>query len=233
MKKYSNLILIVLMVFTAYLPAKDKEEKRTAPNYKQIEKAIKKKSSNLYYSKLMERFEDADPSMTLEEKRHLYYGYIFQDSYSAYGEVKKMTKANELMNKRKMKDSDMQKVIDLTDKVLEEDPLYIRALEYQLYMYSAMDMEDTFEYEKVLTKLRIIVSAISSSGDGLSKKTAFYVIRVPDEYFMLTVLGYEFGGSQSLIEHFDYLEVEKNDDKVEGLYFDISPSLNSLENLFK
>jgi len=38
---------------------------------------------------------------------------------------------------------------------------------------------------------------------------------------------------QSLIEHYDYLTVAKNDAKIEGLYFDVSPCLNSMSNMFK
>jgi hypothetical protein len=234
MKKYINLMLLTFILSIGFnvVPA-SKKEKKTPPDYDRIEKAVKSKKSEFYYPKLLERFKDADPSMTLEEKRHLYYGYIFQKEYTSFSSNDYMYEARELLQKKNLKTKNMQKVIELTDAALEDDPLLIRAMEYQLYMYDGMGMQDSFEFEKVMTKLGIIINAIMSSGDGLSKKSALYVIRVPDEYFMISVLGYEFGGAQSLIDHYDYLQLAENNDKVKGLYFDISPSLKHMSKMFE
>jgi hypothetical protein len=61
-----------------------------------------------------------------------------------------------------------------------------------------------------------------------------FVIRVSDEYSMLDVLGFESVDNQSMLENkFDYIQVGENEYGLEGLYFDISPSLNHLEKLFK
>ena len=65
------------------------------------------------------------------------------------------------------------------------------------------------------------------------KKEAFYVIYTSHEYDLLNILGFQFGGSQSLIEHYDYLTLAENEAKIEGLYFDVSPCLNSMSKMFK
>jgi len=45
---------------------------------------------------------------------------------------------------------------------------------------------------------------------------------------LLDILGFQFGGSQSLIGHYDYLTVQPNEADIEGVYFDVSPCLGSL-----
>jgi len=51
-------------------------------NYKKIEKNILKKKSPFFYTHLLKRFTDGDTLFNLDEKRHLYYGYIFQPEYN-------------------------------------------------------------------------------------------------------------------------------------------------------
>lgn len=46
------------------------------------------------------------------------------------------------------------------------------------------------------------------------------------------MLGYKFGDSKKLIEHYDYLAVANNEDGIDGLYFDVSHFLNSLSKIF-
>ena len=227
MKRFFPLFLSSIF-FVFSLTARD--SKPVPVNYKKIKKEISKKSSEFYYPKLMERYLDGDPSLTLEEKRHLYYGYIYQPGYAGGLSITNEY-LMELLDNEDPDDSVLNQIISSCDSILEKDPFNVRALNYQLMSYDAL--EDQFGYEKVLTKLKVIVHAILSSGDGLKKKSAFYVIAVSDEYFIISVLGYEFGGRQSLIEHYDYLELAKNKDKIKGFYFDISPHLQALNDLFK
>ena len=227
MKKLYPLFLISIF-FVFSLSAQD--FKPEPVDYKKIKKEISKKSSDFYYPKLMERYLDGDPSLSIEEKRHLYYGYIYQPGYSGGSSISSEY-LRELLNTKDPDDSVLNQIIISCDSILVNDPFNVRALNYQLMSYDAL--EDQFGYEKVLAKLKVIVHAILSSGDGLKKKSAFYVIAIPEEYFILDVLGYEFGGGQSLIEHYDYLELAKNKDKIKGFYFDITPHLNALGDLFK
>jgi len=48
------------------------------------------------------------------------------------------------------------------------------------------------------------------------------VINTSDEYFLLSVFGFEFGGTQSLTRPCDYLELAENESGIEGLYFTLS-----------
>lgn len=201
------------------------------PDYNRIEKNIKMEKSNLFYKTLMNRFQEADSTMTLEEKRHLYYGYIFDENYSPYSRSSYRDSLRIVIQKEELDSLDLNKIIDYTNEMLLKNPFDLNAINYQLYSFEQLG--DYASFVKKMTQLRIIVEALMSSGNGKSKKEAFYVINTSHEYDLLNILGYQFGGSQSLIEHYDYLTISENKDKLAGLYFDVSPCLNSMKKMFK
>lgn len=201
------------------------------PKYDQIKKHIKKKSSNLFYDSLMNRYLRADSTMTLEEKRHLYYGYSFNKKYSPYSRSDYDDSLRVIMQRENHSQVEFNKIIQFGDSALSSNPFDLRALNYQLYALDQIGNKEIFD--KKVTQLRTIFDALISSGNGASKKEAFYVIYTTHEYDLLDVLGFTFGGHQSLIEHYDYLTVAENDAGIEGLYFDVSPCLNSMSKMFK
>ena len=115
--------------------------------------------------------------------------------------------------------------------MLLDNPFDLNAINYQLYSLEQMGNMSIFN--KRVIQLKTIIDALMSSGNGKNKKEAFYVIYTSHEYDLLNILGFQFGGSQSLIENYDYLTLAENEAKIEGLYFDISPCLNSMSKMFK
>ncbi|WP_162051865.1 DUF4919 domain-containing protein [Pontibacter pamirensis] len=201
------------------------------PDYKKIEKAIKVEGSNYYYSALMERYNRADTTMTLDEKRHLYYGYSFQPKYSPYDSPDFADSLRAVLQKDQHSDADLKRILKYGDLLLADNPFDLRAINYQLYALEKLEKQEAFR--KRLNQMNITIEALLSSGDGLKKESAFYVIYTTHEYDLLNILGFQFGGQQSLIEHYDYLKVAENPSQVEGMYFDVSPCLNSLNKMFK
>jgi hypothetical protein len=59
------------------------EDNFLKPDYEQIKSNIKNKQSELYYSKLWDRYQQGDSTLTIDEARHIYYGYIFNKDYSS------------------------------------------------------------------------------------------------------------------------------------------------------
>lgn len=196
------------------------------PNYADIEKNIALQGSNLFYSNLMARFNLADTTMSLEEKRHLYYGYTFHSNYSPYGSSTYRDSVSAIYRKDSLVADDYQLMIAFCDSMLQANPFDFQALGSKVYAYDQQG--DTTKAFENLKRMSFIVDAIVSSGDGVSKETAFYVIQTSHEYFLLDILGFQFGGSQSLIGHYDYLTVQPNEADIEGVYFDVSPCLGSL-----
>lgn len=201
------------------------------PDYKKIKKNIRDESSSLYYPLLMDRYDKGDTTMTLEEKRHLYFGYSFQPEYSPYGSSDYMDSLKTILSKDTLGTADHEKMIIFSDSILREYPFDLRVMSYRLYALEKQG--DMAAFNITRHKMDLLVDALLSSGNGLTKKDAFYVIFISHEYFLLNILGLPFGGKQSLIEHYDYLETGENPYGIEGLYFDISRCLDSLNKMFK
>lgn len=221
--------IILLFCFTLVFGYAQKREVQK-PNYKKIEKKIKKEGSDYYYPMLLDRFIKADTTLTLEQKRCLYYGYTFQSIYSPYGDTKFRDSISVVMKKEEMDISDYEKIIVFSDSALLENPFDLDALNYLLYCHDFL--QNSQELDKTIAKFRIVFEAILSSGSGETLKDPYYVISVDHEYMLLNIFGYH-SVSQSLIGTCDYLKLETNEDKIEGLYFDVTPSFNYLNNLFK
>jgi hypothetical protein len=100
---------------------------------------------------------------------------------------------------------------------LSENPFDLAVMSYSLYAND--QLKRVYDLKAVRVKANIVIDAILSSGDGLKKKTAFYVIDVSHEYQLIAILGYQFGGMQKLIEHYDYLELASNDQGIERVLF--------------
>lgn len=223
--------ILLIVLFINWINIYSQETKIEAPDYKKIESQITQKTSEFYYSKLVDKFNAADTTMTLEEKRHLYYGFTFQKKYSPYSRSKHSEALRTLIGKEKLSNEDYEEIIKLSDLILTDNPFDLRTLNYKTHCLKQLNKET--ELEKVIIKMNIIMDALMSSGDGISKETAFYVINTSNEYDLLNMLGFSFGGEQSLIEHYDYLKLDENQYNIPGFYFDVSPCLNYLNKDFK
>jgi len=228
MNKWNVLLLCFLFLSSIAFSQNTKFEK---PNYDKIEKEISKENSEFYYPKLLKRYLDSDTTLTIQEKRYLYYGYSFQEAYSPYGHSSFFDSIKVILKEENYSENNLTKVLKFSDSILIENPFNLNAINYQLY---ALDkLGNKLQFDNKINQMRIVIDALLSSGDGLKKKTAYYVIFTANEYDLLSILDFKFGGEQSLIEHYDYLTVAKNSQKIKGLYFDVSPCLNSLNKMFK
>ena len=228
MKKVIISIVTIFIISNSF----SQEIKFERPKYKKISKEIKKKKSKFYYKKLFDRYSNGDTTFNLNEKRHLYYGYSFQEKYSPYGSSTYTDSLTIFYEKDTLTEFDLKKIIKFSLLIIDEAPFDLRALNnlsYSYYRLGNIGLGNLYNYKSLL-----IVDAIMSSGDGISEKSAFYVIYISHEYDLLEALGFGFGGEQSLlISGFDYLTLQDNEFGIEGLYFEISRSLEHLNLMFK
>lgn len=201
------------------------------PDYKLIEKNIKRKNSGFYYPELVTRFNEGDKTLDLHEKVHLYFGFVFHENYRPYSESSVNTVMNNIPEQQMHQKASLEKIVFRTDSILSENPFNLDALNYALFALD--ELHDYVKFNRRLFQARSILEAILHTGDGLSIKTCYYVISPAHEYHVLRYLGYRFGGSQSLIGNCDRLSVESNADGIEGLYFDVTPCFNHLSSIFK
>tara|TARA_R110000868_G_scaffold11322_15_gene55361 strand:+ start:211 stop:903 length:693 start_codon:yes stop_codon:yes gene_type:complete len=202
----------------------------TAPDYKAIEKAVADEQGDFYYPNLNARFNDADSSLSLEELRHIYYGYIYESAYSPYSHSKYRSTIRELLGKDSLTQADYKTLNSYCDSSLADFPFDLDAMSYKIW--ALKNLSDSLAYEQILWKHNSIVDVLISSGDGISPERAFYVINTSHEYYLLGVFGFKFGNQQSLIGECDLLDLAENEFEIDGLYFNVSACLNHLNTMF-
>ena len=190
-------------------------------NFKKIKKEIRKKKSPYYYPVLYQRYLDLDTSLSVLEFRYLYYGYSFQDAYNPYGTPELRDSLISYLQREDPLQAEIEVSARIAAKLLRESSFrlretFIAAVSFELAGNEKMSAFYYFIFERQ-------VEAILSSGDGLTQETAFAVIYIPDEYEILEVLGFTFGGDQSLLHgNYDLLRLGANPYGVTELYFDVN-----------
>ena len=221
-------IYILLFTLCSCVLYPQEDSQFTKPDYTLIEKNVKDKKSTYYFKTLYDRFTKADSTMTMEEKRHLYYGYSFQEEYAPYSRSDAYKELNEILQKEELSKTDYEKILVLSEAILKVYPFSIRMKEYRIFSYKELAKYEEAERETI--QASIIIDAILSTGDGTSKDNSFYVINTMNEYELLNILGFEFGGEQRLVDGlYDYLTLNENSYNLKGFYFEVSRCLNSLK----
>ena len=219
--KKSSLLIVIFAAIALNINAQD--EFFNAPNYTQIEVNVKEQSSSYYYPNLLKKYFDANSEMTLEEARHLYYGYVFQTNYVPTDTSTYNNKLAITLSRGSFTPSDYAEILEYSNALLLQDPFNLRALNAKLLVLAQQN--DTEEYKKVAQQRSIVQNAIVSTGDGMTEKTAFYVIKVAHEYDILPFLGYTYGGEDKIIRgnKVNYLSLGDNRFGIERVYFNITP----------
>ncbi len=119
------------------------------PNYKKIEKEISREKSELFYPKLLQRFSISDSTMTLKEKRYLYYGYSFQENYSPYGHSGFGDSLKTVLQLEKHSEKELNKILRLSDSILAKNPFDLRVINYQLYALQKQNNTAGFDKKKI------------------------------------------------------------------------------------
>lgn len=216
-----NRYFLGVILILSTLSASSQQSTFKQPNYKKINKAINKESSSTFYPKLMQRFFENDTTLSPEQYHLLYYGYSLQPQYSPNTDPASADSLMTLIRKDQLAPAQYDLVIKYANATLAKKPFDMRYLDPLIYVYR-MQGNDALA-DKLEFKLGRIIETIFSTGDGLTKETAFHVISVAHEYDLLRALGFGNSGGQSLtIGQYDFLKVEENDYGIEGMYFNIS-----------
>ncbi|MCL1938203.1 MAG: DUF4919 domain-containing protein [Candidatus Azobacteroides sp.] len=203
------------------------EDNFVKPDYEQIKLDIEDDQSDFYYSKLWDRFQQGDSTMNLDEKRHLYYGYVFHKNYSPYASAYDAKQVDTILDKEEPSKEEWEKLVSLFDSALSVEPFNCTYLYYQSIAYDALNK--SVDADKNINKIRCIADALTSTGDGLLKETAIHVIAVYSEYNYL-FLNHLSMQSQSLANGgYDILYLKPNEDGLEELWFDVNQPLNHLD----
>jgi len=215
MKKLITLMaLLILSVAGA--------QETTSPDYSLIQKNIKDKNSSYYYKTLMERYSRADTTLTLNERRHLYYGFAFMPLKLDEAAIRSLEQQlKTALHTPNPSTTDMEAVVNYSGMLLEAFPFSITLKEYRTYCLKELGRYKEAATEKAQSEM--VIDAILSSGDGKTAQTAIHVIDPSNEYEMVSLMGFETLDDEYRVnDKFDYLTLNKNAYNLPGLYFDAS-----------
>jgi hypothetical protein len=200
----------------------------TIVNRDEVKKALSGDSAVTSYAKLTDRFNAFDTTMSLNDYRMLYYGFVFQDAYSSNPAEKKKEIVEALGAKR------FDEANKLCDGVLSKYPVSLAGNYYKgVALYRGHP--DSPDYLQYKARFDNLIRAIFSSGDGLTCETGLRVISVSDEYIVIySFLKTDNFYGQSLIDHCDLLKIKSSVNwPRKEIYFDASEILKKEADLFK
>ncbi|MCW3170748.1 DUF4919 domain-containing protein [Chryseobacterium sp. 09-1422] len=143
---------------------------------------VQNENSNLYYEKLMYKFKFDPNSMSDDEVKNLYYGKQFSKYKTSYFDK------DYLDFRKSLAQRNLKKAIVYGEKYLEKDPTNSEVLTYMEVAYGKKNIESK-NYILYSLQSKTLLNCILKSGDGKSKKTAFKVNSVGEEYLIEEILG--------------------------------------------
>ena len=172
--------------------------------------------------------------MNLDQLRHFYYGTATRSEYDPY-KMAKIDALREAFEKDTPSKEDWEKAALEIDKELETDPTNIRFHLYKHIIYSNLYGPEAKKTSDAHNQVVMLLSAVTSTGDGSSKESAYHVINVSDEYGIMEIFGFS-PTMQSLVEDkgqsYDVMELKENKYGLKSMYFNITVSMQAMNKMF-
>jgi uncharacterized UPF0160 family protein len=208
------ILLLILVGNNSFAQEEIPDIRHVKPDYTAIKEATQDVNSVYFYTKLMRKFKNGQ-QMDMEEKRHLYYGTIFQGGYNKDYTSDLLNDMQVILDKQNPTDEDFDNLLAYSQKILEENPFDLAALNYATWVYRKKGMD--LQNQLAMIQFSSIVDAIFSSGDGITKKNAFHVIHNRDKAFIPRVIGYRATAAANFSD--DYIPLKENKKGIQGFWY--------------
>ncbi len=228
-----NRILTLLTILTATLIAgfgsyaQRPRLTHSHPDMAKIKEASTDPTSQFYFPRLMDKFFENDTSMTAEQYRYFYYGAIFQEDYDPYrpspfeNEVKQLGPI--YLKRDHLSKGECKRIISVAEKVLGDNPLDLRQLNYMVYAYKSLGKVNIANIWA--SKLNNLLLTIASSGTGNDPENAWVVTYQTHEYDFFNLSGSQVTvtGSEFVEPYYEKvtIKVGKKDPKESDHYFNL------------
>jgi hypothetical protein len=187
-----------------------------------------------YYKTLLIRYNNYDTTLTLNDYRLLYYGFVFDSAYNGYTAVDK-NKIYDLADSGKF-----AQALLVCDSIISLYPVFlsanfVKAVVLTTWNEKKPDDQLVNTYlDNTSMRYRNLVDAILSSGDGKFCTSAFKTIFVSDEYDILRYFGIVENIQSLTPDNCDSFTIQssKHFDGKE-IYFDTSETLMQLDKELK
>jgi len=205
------------------------------PDLEQIKTRTLDPQSPYYFPKLMEQYNRNDTTMTNEEYRNFYLGYMFQEDYDPYRVSPYSGVTDDLRQKATHSKEEIDTIRKYAEMTLRDNPFDLRQMSFLVHVLKEKrkDMSaKIWEY-----RLEHLLGAIKSTGTGEDADNAWYVIYPMHEYDMIQLLGYEATDVKLDAPGIDYITVTPDEatakrlrDKVaKGFYFNVKVPMDQYE----
>lgn len=212
---------------TATAPTSKRKITVEKPDLDMIQRETLDPSSKFYFPKLRAKYLRNDTTMTNEEYRMFYLGYMFQEDYDPYRTSPYSGVTDELRTKASHTKDEIDTIRKYAELTLRDNPFDLRQMSFLVHVLKEKrkDMSaKIWEY-----RLEHLLGAIKSTGTGEDPENAWYVIYPMHEYDMVRLMGYEATDADFIDPGYDYLSVtpepeteKKLKDKVaKGFYFNV------------
>ena len=194
-----NILLIFLASLASSLtvaqnmPRQQKENKRKIvvekPDLTKIHDETLNPSSKFYFPKLRAKYDHNDTTMTNEEYRYFYLGYMFQEDYDPYRVSEYADRTDELRQKATHTRAEIDTIEHYAKMTLKDNPFDLRQMSFLVHVLKERrkdNMAKVWEY-----RLEHLLGAIKSTGTGENVDNAWFVIYPMHEYDLIQMLGYE------------------------------------------
>lgn len=199
------------------------------PDLEKIKQETLDPASSMYFPKLMAKYNRNDTTMTPDEYRNLYLGYMYQEDYDPYRESEYSGRTDEMRLKTTHSKEEIDTIRKYAELALKDNPFDLRQMSFLVHVLKERrkDMSaKIWEY-----RLEHLLAAIKSTGTGEDAENAWYVIYPMHEYDLLQVLGFDATDAQYIEPGYDYLTVSPHPDTAkrlkdkipEGYYFNVTP----------
>ena len=196
------------------------------PDLDEIGRITLDPQSKFYFPKLKKKYEVNDTTMTPEEFRNFYLGYMFQEDFDPYRVSPYSNKTDDLRSKPSHTKEEIDTITKYAQLALQDNPFDLRQMSFLVHVLKEKrkDMRaKIWEY-----RLEHLLGAIKSTGTGDSVENAWFVMYPEHEYDMVQLLGYEAVDAQFIEPGYDYLAVQpdetdtrKRDKSAKGFYFNV------------
>ena len=194
------------------------------PDLEEIRQETLKPSSKYYFPKLMKKYQENDTTMTPEEYRYLYLGYMFQEDYDPYRTSPYSEVTDTLRSKKELSKAEVDTIRKYAELALKDNPFDLRQMSFLVHVLKERRKSMSakiWEY-----RLERLLEAIKSTGTGENEDNAWFVIYPMHEYDMAQLLGYEVVDMEYIEPGYDHLLVEpdgtvKHRSPAKGFYFNV------------
>ena len=196
------------------------------PDLDEIRRITLDPQSKFYFPKLKKKYEVNDTTMTPEEFRNFYLGYMFQEDFDPYRVSPYSNKTDDLRSKPSHTKEEIDTITKYAQLALQDNPFDLRQMSFLVHVLKEKRKDiraKIWEY-----RLEHLLGAIKSTGTGDSVENAWFVMYPEHEYDMVQLLGYEAVDAQFIEPGYDYLAVQpdetdtrKRDKSAKGFYFNV------------